>query len=142
MATLLPPWAVGHNHGGFPMRKVLLTGLLAACVASMQAHASQAYGSINNFDAVNDCQQECHGFEIEIEDAHSTDVTYTYDYNHYGTPRITEDNTDPLHPRVIVRYEARYNGDGTWSAYTAIPAGPVLPTDGHHVRGPERELWR
>ena len=51
------------------------------------AHASIAYGSINNFDTVNDTGKECHGFEIELEDCRSTDISYTYDYNHYGTPK-------------------------------------------------------
>ena len=39
------------------------------------ASASTAYGDLNNFDTVNDTGQECHGFEIEIEDIHSTDIT-------------------------------------------------------------------
>ena len=50
-------------------------------------HASIAYGSINNFDTVNDTSNVCHGFEIELDDIQTTDITYTYDYNHYGTPR-------------------------------------------------------
>ncbi|MFZ4765278.1 MAG: hypothetical protein ACOYMN_10030, partial [Roseimicrobium sp.] len=54
------------------------------------AEASIAYGSINNFDTVNDTGHECHGFEIEIEDCRSTDITYTYNYNHYGVPRIEQ----------------------------------------------------
>ena len=36
------------------------------------AHASTSYGDLNNFDTVNDTGQECHGFEIEIDDIHST----------------------------------------------------------------------
>ena len=51
------------------------------------AQASIAYGSINNFDTVNDTSNVCHGFEIELDDIQTTDITYTYDYNHYGTPR-------------------------------------------------------
>jgi hypothetical protein len=96
------------------------------------ASASTAYGDLNNFDVVNDTGTECHGFEIEIEDVHSTDITYTFDWNHYGTPKITEDNSDPAHPKVRVRYEAKYNSTtGMYSAYTAVPAGPIAPTDGH-----------
>ncbi|MBI2431982.1 MAG: putative Ig domain-containing protein, partial [Candidatus Hydrogenedentes bacterium] len=94
------------------------------------------YGSINNFDCVNDNEVECHGFEIEIEDVHSTDITYTYDWNHYGTPRITEDNSDPLHSKVIIRYESAKNPDGSWAAYTAVPATPLSPTDGHQFTDP------
>ena len=100
------------------------------------AQAGIAYGSINNFDTVNDTGVECHGFEIEIEDLHSADITYTYNWNHYGTPQITEDNFNPLHPKVIVRYASAKNADGTWAAYTAIPSGPIAPTDGHQFTNP------
>lgn len=100
------------------------------------AQASTAYGTLNNFDCVNDTGQEAHGFEIELEDVHSTDITYTYDYNHYGIPKITEDNSDPLHPRVTIRWSASRNPDGTWTAFTAIPSGPITPTDGHQFTNP------
>ncbi len=100
------------------------------------AGASTAYGDLNNFDTVNDTGQECHGFEIEIEDIHSTDITYTYDWNHYGPPKIREDNTDPAHPRVVIRYESARNPDGTWATYTAIPSAPITPTDGHSCTNP------
>lgn len=99
-------------------------------------HAGTAYGSINNFDTVNDTGVECHGFEIEIEDIHSTDITHTYNWNHYGVPQITEDNSDPAHPRVFVRYQSGRNADGTWAAYTAVPAGPIAPTQGHQFTDP------
>lgn len=100
------------------------------------SRASIAYGSINNFDTVNDTGHECHGFEIELEDCHSTDITYTFDYNHYGTSKITEDNSIPGHPKTIIRWAAKRNPDGTWSAYTAIPSGPIAPTDGHMFTNP------
>ncbi|MEZ5300878.1 MAG: hypothetical protein R3F11_09535 [Verrucomicrobiales bacterium] len=93
------------------------------------APASIAYGSITNFDTVNDTGKECHGFEIEIEDCHSTDITHTYNYNHYGVPTITEDNADPNHPKTVVRWESKKKPDGSWAAYTAIPDGPISPTN-------------
>lgn len=116
--------------------KTHLLAILLAAGLPLPAFATQAYGSLNNFDVVNDTGHECHGFEIELEDVHSADITYTYDWNHYGAPTITEDNSDPLHSRVFVRYEAHRSGDGSWSAYTAIPAGPVAPTDGHQFVDP------
>lgn len=103
---------------------------------SPAARASIAYGTLNNFDCVNDTGVEAHGFEIELDDIHSTDITYTYDYNHYGIPKITEDSSDPAHPKVFIRYAATRLADGTWSAYTAIPAGPITPTDGHQFTNP------
>ena len=103
---------------------------------SPSVNASIAYGTLNNFDCVNDTGVEAHGFEIELDDIHSKDITYTYDYNHYGVPKITEDNTDPLHPKVFIRYAGSVRPDGTWTAYTAIPAGPISPTDGHRFTNP------
>jgi hypothetical protein len=109
-------------------------GLLFLHGATTQANS--AYGTINNFDTVNDTGVECHGFEIELEHIHSVDITYTYNWNHYGTPKIIEDNSSPLRPRVRVRYESGKKSDGSWSAYTAIPAGPIAPTDGHRFTDP------
>lgn len=110
--------------------------LAVAVLAGSTAQASIAYGSINNFDCVNDTGQECHGFEIEIDDIHCSDVTYTYDWNHYGPPKLREDNSDPAHPKCFIRHEAVRNPDGSWSAYTAIPSGPITPTDGHQFTDP------
>jgi hypothetical protein len=121
--------------------KAVRAWLLAAGVSSLlafgagRAQASIAYGTINNFDTVNDTGVTCHGFEIEIEDIHSTDITYTYDWNHYGTPKITEDNSNPLHPVVRICYQsARTNG--VWASYTAVPSSPINPTDGHQFTNP------
>ena len=113
-------------------------GLVAATLVALPAavHASIAYGTLNNFDCVNDTGVEAHGFDIELEDVRSTDITYTYDYNHYGVPRITEDLSNPLHPKVLVRYASVRKPDGTWAAYTAIPSGPIAPTQGHDFTNP------
>jgi len=113
---------------------LLTVTLLITC--PLGASASTAYGDLNNFDTVNDTEQECHGFEIEIEDIHSTDITYTYDWNHYGPPKIREDNSDPAHPKVVIRYESAKNPDGSWAAYTAMPSAPIKPTDGHSCTNP------
>ena len=116
--------------------------LAALCVAGLFAlgsspgRASIAYGTINNFDTVNDTGTNCHGFEIELEDCHSRDVTYCYSYNHYGTPGIREDTTSaPGHTNCIVRYAA-IRTNGVWSAYTAVPTGPISPTAGHSFTNP------
>lgn len=112
--------------------------ILAVCVLAItagQVKASIAYGTINNFDTVNDTGTPCHGFEIELDDVQSSTITYTYDYNHYGVPKITQDNTDPLHPKVFVTYQAVY-ASGSWSAFTAVPSAPIAPTMGHQFTNP------
>ena len=111
---------------------VLIGGLAWGAAAA----ASTAFGTLGNFDTVNDTGQVCHGFEIELDDLHSTDVTYTYDYNHYNTPKIREDNTVPAHPKVIIRYESARSATGAYLAFTAIPTAPIAPTDGHQCTNP------
>ena len=120
----LRPWLAG----------LCATGLLA--LGSSPVRASIAYGTLNNFDTVNDTGEPCHGFEIELDDCHSKDVTYCYSYNHYGTPSIREDTTSvPGHTNCFVRYAA-IRTNGVWSASTAVPSGPIVPTQGHQFTNP------
>jgi len=116
------------------IKTVCTAGLLI--LAGRQAPASIAYGTINNFDTVNDTSNVCHGFEIELDDCRSTDITYCYSYNHYGTPNIREDTTSvPGRTNCFVRYAATYS-NGVWSAYTALPTSPIAPTLGHSFTNP------
>lgn len=127
-----------------PTRRKVSQGHLVACLIAVitlifgsdAARASIAYGSINNFDTVNDTGSVCHGFEIEIEDCQSTDISYTYNYNHYGVPRIEQDDSIAGHPKCRIRWESKKNADGSWAAYTAIPSGPIDPTNGHQFTNP------
>ncbi len=114
----------------------LVVSLIALLACGTAIHASTAYGTLNNFDVVNDTGQPAYGFEIELEDVRSTDITYTYDYNHYGTPRIREDSTVPAHPRVFIRYESSKNALGQFTAFTAVPTRVLAPTDGHQCTNP------
>jgi uncharacterized repeat protein (TIGR02543 family) len=118
------------------LKKIVIAASCALALATGVSRASIAYGSINNFDTVNDTGSECHGFEIELEDCHSTDITYTYNYNHYGVPKITEDNSLPAHPKCVIRWESKKNPDGSWAAFTAVPVGPIAPTNGHMFTNP------
>ena len=128
-----------------PMKRLIfsIAQTVLACVvfdANIQsAPASQAYGTVNNFDVVNDAGVPCHGFEIELDDIRSADITYTYDYNHYGTPKFTEqifqDGLLKWHTNVLVDYSAVWTNTG-WSAYTAVPATNIPPTMGHQFTNP------
>jgi hypothetical protein len=93
------------------------------------------YRTLNNFDCVNDTGFEGHGFDIELDGVHSQDITYTYDYNHYGGPKISESVDASGQPVVLVRYAGVYQ-NRAWSAYTAIPSGPIAPTMGHQFTDP------
>ena len=129
-----------HNKTGNSIfslaRSFVALGLMA--MSNYSSKASQAYGTVNNFDTVNDNGVQAHGFEIELDDCHSADLSYTYDYNHYGTPKITEftaTDATGLHTNVLVDYRAFWTNSG-WSAFTAVPAGPIAPTLGHQFTNP------
>jgi hypothetical protein len=82
-----------------------VAGRFSFAVFLPRAEASIAYRSINNFDTVNDTGTECHGFEIE--DCSSVDISYTYDYNHYGVCKITQDSNIQAHPKMFIRWESK-----------------------------------
>lgn len=87
-----------------------------------------SYGTLDNFDVINDTGHSCHGFEIELEGIGASDVPYTFGapFQRYGEPTII-----PTASGVIVRYAASYDAVSGWSATTPVVAGYFPPTDGH-----------
>lgn len=73
------------------------------------------YGTLSNFDVVNDTGQPTHGFEIELEDVSPGDVSYTfgdsYDpsapYIRYGKAKYIERNSAGT--GTIIRYAGTYD---------------------------------
>lgn len=110
-----------------------MTGIAAAAATlalTVGAPAeAQVYGSLANFDAVNDTGHDAHGFEIDIEDP-TYDHTKLYsvfglDRNfgvpptsveRYGAPTIVD-----VAGGVSIRYQARFGASG-WDHST--PSGP------------------
>lgn len=119
----------------------LLSLFLFLATASIPAYSTTIYGGLGNFDAVNDTGVEAHGFEIELDDVTSTQIGGTYDWNHYGHPTITEDNSVPNHPKVFIRYQATYDANtGQWSAFTTFPVNGLPATQGHQCTDPSVNL--
>lgn len=118
----------------------LLTQLIVVTALSLlilaPAHGSTAYGTLSNFDTVNDTGETAHGFEIEIEDCSSTDVYSTYNYNHYGAPTITTDKSDPALPITHIIHASKKDANGDYIAFTNVPAGPLPATNGHQCTNP------
>lgn len=116
------------------MKKII--ALLPILALSNGAQADTAFGSINNFDTVNDTGSTCYGFEIEVDDALSREIGYTYNFNHYGTPKISDDpNRVPGHNTVLITYKTA-NPSGTTSGFTNPVVGPIVPTLGHQCTNP------
>jgi hypothetical protein len=103
----------------------LLLALLAAPIAS-NAQSVTLFGSLYNFDVLNDTGQDTHGFEIELDGITSSQVLYTFPATRYGDATIT-----PFNGGVYVRWQS------TWDAVaqqfvtaTTVPAS-FTPTFGH-----------
>ena len=74
------------------IRKTPLYLAIALALAVTQASATSVYGSLGNFDVVNDTGSETHGFEIELEGISSTDIyrTFNIPFIRYNTPTDDE----------------------------------------------------
>lgn len=101
--------------------------LLATRVAPGYA---QGYGSLANFDVVNDTGKTAHGFEIDIEGINSSDITSLFgaadrwpNMERYGSPKVTDTGSG-----VKIVYEAAYK-NGSWSAGTPSGTLSVSPSD-------------
>src|ERR1051325_1338741 len=109
--------------------KTFLTGLALSVVLTAGAARAQSgvtlYGSLSNFDVLNDTGRIAYGFEIEIQ-GNLTSVGGTFNYNRYGAPQIV-----PFQGGVYVRYMAQWNST-TQQFNTATPiATNLAPTTGH-----------
>lgn len=105
------------------MHKTLwqLTGLLGAMLAIASPASASTFGTLGNFDAVNDTGKEAHGFEIDLEGISAVDVTDTFGgagrgfpttVERYGAPSIVSTATG-----VAIIYKATF-ASGMWSAGT------------------------
>ena len=110
-----------------PMITVLF--LLIVGRPTSVAIAQTIYGTLDNFDVINDTGGETHGFEIELEGISASDVAYTFGtpYQRYGDPTVV---VNASKTGVIIRYAASYSS-GSWSATTPIAVAPFPPTQGH-----------
>jgi hypothetical protein len=108
----------------------MLAVVAALGLTTPPASAQQAtYGTLSNFDVFNDTGEETHGFEIELEDLSSADVTYTFGgtYIRYGKPRVIDGVG-----RVLIRYESPYDpARGVFTQATPKAPAVVTPTNGH-----------
>lgn len=107
---------------------------LAALLFTPLLAPAQVIGTLGNFDVVNNTGQEAHGFEIELEGLHLSDITDTFGgagrgfpstVERYGAPVVSAYTNGALFG-VRVTYQASFAG-GVWS--TGTPSG-VFSTPG------------
>ncbi|MBI4907155.1 MAG: hypothetical protein HY820_26250 [Acidobacteria bacterium] len=101
--------------------------LIAVTLAALPASAQVTlYGTLSNFDVVNDTGGEVHGFEIEFHGVSS--ITSYYNYNRYGPPLVTP---LPGGGGVYVRWMSHYDAiNGIWVTGTPQAIKPTVMT-GH-----------
>ena len=107
----------------------LLLGAGLALVPCAPTQATVIYGSLSNFDCINDTGSTARGFEIELDGCTPSNVIATFGapYNRYGDPSVTTDGTN-----TFVRYAATYSaGTSSWSIGT--DTGTYAPTGGHSL---------
>ena len=70
---------------------LLLSAALGFGTFSTPALATTMFGSLSNFDVVNDTGEICRGFEIELEGVNPSDISFTFGnpYIRYGDPTLT-----------------------------------------------------
>ena len=117
------------------MTKSLVGITLAILSLVGRVSAGTFFGALSNFDAVNDTGSPCNGFEIELDDIRSSDVTYTFEFQRYGVPKITEDTfvvNGMSHPRTFVRWMSPYDQvNHVFTQTTPGCAGGFKNTGGH-----------
>ena len=119
------------------MRTTLIGIALAFLSWAAPARAGAFFGALSNFDAVNDTGSTCNGFEIELDDIHSQDVTYTFQAQRYGVPKISEDtfvdSSNVSHARTFVRWMSPYDQVNHVFTQRTLPAAPGFVNTGGHL---------
>ena len=115
----------------------LAIALVAVSFGSQAVAAGVApvtYGTLSNFDAINDTGQPCNGFEIELEGISPGDVVYTFGdtggptpvlYIRYGKPTILRNAAGT---GTIVRYASPYDSISKTFTQATPAAIPVRIT--------------
>lgn len=89
------------------------------------------YGSLSNFDVVNDTGQDVHGMEIEFHGA--SNIYSYYNWNRYGAPTVVP---FPDNSGVWVRWMSAYNtATGTWVTGTPQAVHPTAMTGHQCIQG-------
>ena len=128
-----------HRSSSVPtlIRRLTTAVLPLACLATLPAQAISTFGTLSNFDVVNDTGGDTNGFEIELEGVTSADIPYQFDYETYGKPRLIDssipDPADPTKtiPVVKVRYESPYDPATHSFPLKTVVAAPSLTPGGH-----------
>lgn len=99
--------------------------ILLTTTSIAQAQSASIFGSLSNFDVVNNIGQDAHGFEIQFEGLQVKDVYYTFSVQRYGSPEIV-----PYATGVYVRWKSPYDPNTQQFLQTTIAHVPNTPFAG------------
>ena len=91
------------------------------CVVSIASTSAQVtlFGALSNFDAVNDCGQPAHGFEIEMQGVNT--VTYTFPTRYGSGVKV------PITGGIVVRWASGYDSVNQRFTMSTPPRDPAQP---------------
>lgn len=127
----------------FCLAQVAGAAMVALCASPVMAvtavpPAPIIYGSLGNFDVINDTGQPCNGFEIELEGVQPGEVVYTFGdtggpnptkYIRYGKPTIVP---NAAKTGSIVRYASPFDAIAKkFTETTPAAISPYPVTMGH-----------
>jgi hypothetical protein len=110
---------------GSVLSLALLALALLATPAAVRAQTATVFGSLSNFDVVNNTEHETHGFEIELEGLQPADVYYSFSAERYGAPQII-----PYATGVHVRWTSAYDPGMQQFLQTTVTHAPNTPFGG------------
>jgi hypothetical protein len=102
-----------------------LLSALAFCMAGLtgpqvvSAQTAEIYGSLGNFDVVNNTGHNACGFEVEIEGASPAEIGSTFSVNRYGVPEIAATPAG-----TVVRWKTAVDASGMICATQTVPHAP------------------
>jgi len=118
--------------------KLSLMSAAAALALAPAVSSAAVIGFLGNFDVINDTGKEAHGFEIDLEGLHASDITDTFggpgrgfptgrgfgagSVERYGSPTITEYASGGVFGTKVV-YQGLFNGS-SWDYGT--PSGAFI----------------
>ena len=102
------------------VRSLLALAAVVAAPLTAGAQTATIYGSLGNFDIMNNAGQDAHGFEIELEGLQISDVPYSFSMQRYGNAQLV-----PTATGVIVRWQSPYDAAAGRFTATTIAHNPA-----------------
>lgn len=128
-------------------KSILVASLMLGLSIHPQSGGASVIGFLGNFDVINDTGSTAHGFEIELEGLHSSDITDTFgglnrgfptgrgfdpanSVQRYGSPSITEYANGTVFGTRVTYMGLFDSSSNTWDYGTPSVAAGTFVTPG------------